>query len=126
MSDWSMACHDCGRVFVFSEPEQVFFESKGLAPPKRCRACRAARRVTGRRAAAPSAELRSAPSLRSAIVSAPSQRSEGRTWEACCSGCGGRAVVPFEPQPRRDVFCALCWRQRRDAPIARDDSGIIE
>ena len=38
-------CVDCGSDFIFSPGEQVFFQQKGLSPPKRCPLCRAWRRV---------------------------------------------------------------------------------
>lgn len=37
-------CKDCGEWFVLSEGEHWYFESKGLALPKRCRSCRDKRR----------------------------------------------------------------------------------
>lgn len=37
-------CADCGREFIFTEGEQRYFWSKGLAEPKRCKPCRMIRR----------------------------------------------------------------------------------
>jgi len=39
-----LTCEDCGREFVFTEGEQRYFWSKGLAEPKRCKPCRVIRR----------------------------------------------------------------------------------
>lgn len=36
-------CQDCGKIFVFTENDQRFYEEKGFVPPKRCKACRNAR-----------------------------------------------------------------------------------
>jgi hypothetical protein len=36
----SLLCCDCGEVFSFAPGEQKFYSEKGLAPPKRCPACR--------------------------------------------------------------------------------------
>jgi CxxC-x17-CxxC domain-containing protein len=44
MSD-QITCSDCGGSFVFSDAEREFYASKGLAPPKRCKACREARKA---------------------------------------------------------------------------------
>src|SRR5690349_10461003 len=46
MSDQQISCSECGGVFVFTEAEQDFYASTGLAaPPKRCKACGQARRA---------------------------------------------------------------------------------
>jgi hypothetical protein len=39
-----ITCADCGQEFIFTEGEQRYFWSKGLAEPKRCKACRVIRR----------------------------------------------------------------------------------
>jgi CxxC-x17-CxxC domain-containing protein len=54
MSDQQITCSECGGVFVFTEAEQQFYETKGLAaPPKRCKACRQARRAAREGGAGP-------------------------------------------------------------------------
>ena len=47
MPDEMRKCSDCGMDFPFSEAEQKFFQSKGFVPPKRCKACRVARKQRG-------------------------------------------------------------------------------
>ena len=42
--DRTLTCADCGEEFVFTEGEQRYFWSKGLAEPKRCKPCRVIRR----------------------------------------------------------------------------------
>lgn len=37
-------CRDCGKIFEITRAERIFFESRGLALPKRCPACRKARK----------------------------------------------------------------------------------
>ncbi len=44
--DKTLRCVDCGASFTFSADEQAFFESKGYTnDPKRCPACREARKA---------------------------------------------------------------------------------
>ena len=44
--DKSIQCSDCGATFTFSAEEQEFFQSKGYTnEPKRCPACREARKA---------------------------------------------------------------------------------
>jgi hypothetical protein len=42
--DIVLRCEDCGKEFIFSAGEQVFYEEKELYPPKRCSFCRKKRR----------------------------------------------------------------------------------
>jgi hypothetical protein len=44
--DKQLTCLDCGRGFTFTQDEQFFYWSKGLAEPKRCKSCRQFRRMT--------------------------------------------------------------------------------
>lgn len=37
-------CRDCGKTFEISRAEHIFFESHNMALPKRCPACRKARK----------------------------------------------------------------------------------
>ena len=38
-------CRDCGKSFEITRAERIFFESRGLALPKRCPDCRKARKA---------------------------------------------------------------------------------
>jgi CxxC-x17-CxxC domain-containing protein len=90
--DRSLTCRDCGESFVFSSGEQAFFASKGLTnEPQRCPTCRAAAKRT--RSAAPAG---------------------GREYHvAVCNGCGGQAMVPFQPRADRPVYCSSCFDKVR-------------
>jgi CxxC-x17-CxxC domain-containing protein len=47
MSDQQITCSECGDTFVFTAAEQAFYAEKQLAsPPKRCKACRQARKAS--------------------------------------------------------------------------------
>ena len=41
--DIKIECVDCGITFTWVAGEQLFYASKGLAQPKRCKPCRAQR-----------------------------------------------------------------------------------
>lgn len=47
MADQTIQCIDCSRDFQYTEGEQTFFAEKNLAPPKRCKECRAAKKQRG-------------------------------------------------------------------------------
>ena len=42
--DRELQCADCGLPFTFTAGEQLFFWTKGLSEPKRCKQCRMLRR----------------------------------------------------------------------------------
>ena len=42
--DRVLICVECGQSFVFTVGEQQFYAERGLVEPKRCQACRVARR----------------------------------------------------------------------------------
>ena len=45
MEDKVLVCQDCGKEFVFTVGEQEFYKEKGFEnEPKRCKACRDARK----------------------------------------------------------------------------------
>lgn len=43
MQDLTMKCLEpgCGKAFIFKVKDQIFFQQRGFAPPKRCNSCRA-------------------------------------------------------------------------------------
>ena len=45
MADVKIECLGCHSLFDFKTGEQEFYASKGLAHPKRCPACRAAKKA---------------------------------------------------------------------------------
>lgn len=75
--DKTLVCKDCGNEFVFTAGEQEFYAERGFTnEPKRCKACRDAKRG-----------------------GAP--RQEREMFTAVCDSCGGEARVPFQPREGR-------------------------
>jgi CxxC-x17-CxxC domain-containing protein len=122
-ADKALRCVTCGAAFVFTAGEQQFHAAKGFTnEPRRCPACRQARRSRREAAtagAAPQPEGKPAPA-------APSQAEEARSDTAAatdgparrrfvgtCSACGGEAVLPFEPIGNRPVLCSACYDKIR-------------
>lgn len=94
-ADKVLVCRDCGKEFTFTAGEQEFYQSKGLLnEPTRCRDCRALRR-TGR--------------------SEMGERPARTMYTVVCAGCGGDAVVPFQPRDNRPVYCSDCFAKQREA-----------
>ena len=88
----SLSCVECRNVFIFSIQEQEFFHSHGLAnTPKRCPHCRILIRM----------------------------RREGKSTDTVtqlnCIECGEKTTVPFQPRNDRQIYCATCFKQFKQA-----------
>ena len=92
--DKSLQCSDCGATFTFSAEEQEFFNTKGYTnEPKRCPACREARR-----------------SQRDTDSGYGGRR---QMFPATCAECGKETEVPFQPREGRPVYCSECYSKNR-------------
>ena len=95
--DKSLQCSDCGATFTFSAEEQDFFQSKGYTnEPKRCPACRQARKTE--RYGSSGSGYRSQPR---------------QMFPVKCAQCGKDTEVPFEPRGDKPVYCSDCYRKVR-------------
>lgn len=87
--DKTLECADCGATYTFTAEEQEFFASKGYAhEPKRCPACRKARK-----------SQRYGSSFNREMFS------------AVCARCGKATEVPFQPREGRPVYCSDCYNE---------------
>lgn len=94
--DKTLQCSDCGATFTFSAGEQELFQQRGYTnEPKRCPACRQARK-----------------SDRSGSSSYGAKR---QMYPVTCASCGKATEVPFEPRGDRPVYCNDCYRKTRPA-----------
>lgn len=92
-TDKSLQCSDCGATFTFTAEEQEFFAAKGYTnEPKRCSACREARRAQ-----------------RSSF--GDGYRARRQMYPAVCAECGKACEVPFEPREGRPVYCSECYNK---------------
>lgn len=91
--DKNLTCVECGATFVFSASEQELFAMRGYTnEPKRCPACREARR-----------------SKRNSLGYGYSRQ----MYPVVCATCGKETEVPFEPRQGRPVYCAECYAKMR-------------
>ncbi len=94
-TDKELQCSDCGATFTFTADEQEFFASKGYAnEPKRCPACREARRAQR-------------------DSSGGGYRPRRQMYPAVCAQCGKDCEVPFEPRDGRPVYCSECYSKMK-------------
>ncbi len=120
MPDRTLRCSDCGAEFAFTEAEQTFFRERGFDnDPKRCITCRRKRRRStetrreGREGAGAPAPLgdsaQRAPQV--ALRRRPSP-DPATLHRATCTECGAEALVPFQPDGVRPVFCMPCLKRQ--------------
>jgi CxxC-x17-CxxC domain-containing protein len=87
--DRTLKCVSCGKDFVFTADEQLFFQQKQFTnDPKHCKECKAKRATKVSRS-----------------------RPETRT---VCASCGIETTVPFRPNQGRPVLCRACFQKPRD------------
>ena len=87
-ADETLVCVECGNEFVFTAGEQAFYAEKGYTnKPKRCKACRDAKKNANRPAR--------------------------QYFYATCSECGAEAKLTFEPSSDKPVYCSACFEKRR-------------
>ena len=94
-TDKTLTCQDCGQQFTFSADDQEFFGTKGYSEPKRCPACRAARKSER----GDSGGYSSARQMHAVV----------------CGDCGKNTEVPFEPRGDRPVYCRECFSKHAPA-----------
>ncbi|MBI2980674.1 MAG: zinc-ribbon domain containing protein [Chloroflexi bacterium] len=93
--DKSLQCSDCGVTFTFSADDQEFFQSKGYTnEPKRCPACRQARKTE-----------------RYGNSGSSYNRPQRQMFPVKCAQCGKDTEVPFEPRGDKPVYCSDCYRK---------------
>jgi len=102
--DLQLTCSDCGREFTFTSEDQAFFQERGYSAPKRCKACRQARK-------------------NDQGGGGGYQRGESRGTAVICSGCGQQTTVPFEPRGDRPVYCRDCYQAQKGSGGGRRESG---
>ena len=88
-----LTCADCGAEFTFSAEDQEYYAEKGFSEPKRCPACRAAKKAQR--------------------TSFRNNRAPRREFKVTCSACGCETTVPFEPKGDRPVYCKDCYKNMK-------------
>lgn len=119
--DKSIVCADCGQTFVHSAEDQSRYAERGFTnEPKRCRDCRAKRKVQsgggggggGGQSRGPRREFSSGGG-RMRSSDGGGARPQREFHEAVCAECGATTTVPFKPTQGRPVLCRDCFRNKR-------------
>jgi CxxC-x17-CxxC domain-containing protein len=116
-TDQVITCADCGQEFVFSASEAQFYADRGFSTPRRCPACRAAKKAArGATGGGGSSSSYGGSSYGGGSSSYGGGRSSGGQREmftATCTSCGNTASVPFRPTGSKPVYCSDCFSARR-------------
>ena len=96
--DREIVCSDCGQTFVFTAEEQEFYSQKGFEEPKRCKACRNAKKMQN---------------IKKRL------RFDMR-YEITCSDCGTQTTVPFKPREDKPVYCSDCYKKHQQAHVTQE------
>jgi len=102
--DQHLQCSDCGQSFTFTSEDQEFFRDRGYSAPKRCKACRAAKK---------NEQSGGGGGGYGGGGGGGYQRSATQETSVICSGCGQQTTVPFEPRGDRPVYCQTCFQSRK-------------
>jgi len=106
MADQVITCTDCGQDFVFTESEQAFYADRGFTTPRRCAACRAAKKAARGDSGGSSSYGGGSSSY------GGGSRGPREMFTATCSSCGNVASVPFRPSGAKPVYCSDCFSRR--------------
>lgn len=102
--DRTIQCVECSQDFVFSADDQQFHSERGYTDPKRCSACRAARRSQGGGGGG---------GYGGGGGGGP--RTDREMFTTTCAQCGQEAQVPFQPREDRPVYCNSCFSSQRQS-----------
>ncbi len=123
-SDQVITCADCGQEFVFTASEATFYADRGFSVPRRCPACRAARKSARNDAGGGAGSYAGGGRSSTSSGGYGGGRSSGgygggrssgprEMFTVTCSSCGNPATVPFRPSGDKPVYCSDCFSTRR-------------
>ena len=98
--DKTLTCADCGIDFTFTASDQQFYADRQFSEPRRCPACRAAKK------AARGESTGGGYGGGGGYSDRPREM-----FSATCDSCGKEARVPFRPTGSKPVYCSDCFRR---------------
>ena len=92
-ADKQLECQDCGAQFTWDASEQAYFAKKGFKEvPRRCRACRAKKKIEKE------AEM-------------------AKEKEITCVLCGKSSATTTEISPDEETICMDCFLKEQTKPL---------
>ena len=106
-TDKTLNCVDCGTEFAFTASDQQFYADRQFSEPRRCPACRAAKKAAR-------GESSGGYSNGGGYSSGGGyDRPQRQMYPAVCSECGKETQVPFQPRGDKPVYCSDCFESVR-------------
>jgi len=110
-ADKTLVCADCSQEFVFTASEQQFYSDRGFSEPRRCSACRAAKKAA--RGDSGGYSSGTGGGYSGGGYSSGGERGPREMFSATCATCGREAQVPFRPNGSKPVYCSDCFTAQR-------------
>ena len=114
-TDKTLNCVDCGTEFSFTASDQQFYSDRQFSEPRRCPACRAAKKAA--RGESSGGYSNGGGYSSGGYGNGGGGYSSGprQLYPATCSECGQDTEVPFNPTPGKPVYCRDCFQSRKSA-----------
>jgi CxxC-x17-CxxC domain-containing protein len=111
-ADKTLTCADCGTEFAFTASDQQFFADRQFSEPRRCPACRAARKAArGESSGGYGATGYGGGSYGGGSDGGGYSDRQREMFTTTCDSCGKEARVPFRPTGTKPVYCSDCFRR---------------
>ena len=112
-SDKTLVCIDCNQEFAFTSSEQQFYADRQFSEPRRCAACRAAKKAARGDGGNGGYSGGGNGGYSSGGNGGGYDRGPREMFSATCSSCGREAQVPFRPTGSKPVYCSDCFSSQR-------------
>ena len=99
-TDKTLSCVDCSTEFAFTASDQQFYADRQFSEPRRCPACRAARKAS-----------RGEGGGYDSYGGGGYSDRPREMFTTTCDSCGKEARVPFRPTGSKPVYCSDCFRR---------------
>ena len=109
-TDKTLTCADCGTEFTFTAGDQQFYADRQFSEPRRCPACRAAKKAARGDTGGGYSAGGGAGGYGGGGGGGYSDRPR-EMFSATCDSCGKEARVPFRPTGTKPVYCSDCFRR---------------
>ncbi|MBA2264407.1 MAG: zinc-ribbon domain containing protein [Chloroflexi bacterium] len=106
-TDKTLSCVDCNTEFSFTASDQQFYADRQFSEPRRCPACRAAKKAARGES---SGSYSNGGGYGGGGGGGYSDRPR-EMFSATCDSCGKEARVPFRPTGTKPVYCSDCFRR---------------
>ena len=104
--DKTLNCADCGIDFTFTASDQQFYADRQFSEPRRCPACRAAKKAARGESTGGGYGGGGYGGGGGGYSDRPREM-----FSATCDSCGKEARVPFRPTGSKPVYCSDCFRR---------------